>query len=187
MRRNLPLILVVLAAVGAVFAFYEMKDHRNPDVPYVTTPPDVVDAMVELADVKKDDLVYDLGCGDGRIVIGAAKQRGCRGVGFDIDPELVALARTNAEAAGVPELVKFRHKDIFDLDLSDATVVMMYLLPTVNERLIPQFEKMKPGARIVSHYFSMPGMKPTKVIQVTSKEDNLERPVYLWVTPLERK
>ena len=187
MRRNLPLILVGLAAVGAVVAFYEMKDHRTPDVSFVTTPPDVVEAMVELADVTKDDVVYDLGCGDGRMVIAAARKHGCRGLGVDIDPERVAEARANAEAAGVQGLVKFRHQDIYDLDLGEASVVMMFLLSTVNERLVPQFERMKPGSRIVSHQFSIRGVKPRKVIQVRSKEDNMEHPVYLWVTPLERE
>jgi SAM-dependent methyltransferase len=181
------LILVALACVGAVVAFYEMKDYRAPDVPYVPTPPDVVEAMLELAEVREDDVVYDLGCGDGRMVIAAARKHGCRGLGVDIDPRRVAESRANAEVAGVQELVEFRHQDIFDLDLSDASVVMMYLMTDVNRRLVPQFERMDPGSRIVSHQFSIPGVKPRKVIRVPSKEDTLEHPVYLWVTPLERE
>lgn len=186
MRRNLPLILVALALVGVVIAFYEMKDYRPPDVPFVTTPPDIIEAMLDLAEVRNSDLVYDLGCGDGRLVIAAARKHGCRGLGVDLDPKLVEESRANAEKAGVQSLLKFRHKDIFDLDLSDATVVMMFLKPDVNQRLIPQFEQMKPGSRIVSHQFSMPGVKPKKVIRVISKEDNIEHSIYLWVTPLER-
>jgi SAM-dependent methyltransferase len=187
LRRNLPLILVVLAFIGVVVAFYEMKDHRPPDVPFVTTPTDVVEAMLVLADVNHDDIVYDLGCGDGRMVITAARKHGCRGLGVDIDPARVSESRANAEAAGVQGLVKFRHKDIFDLDLSEATVVMMFLQMDINQKLEPQFAQMKPGSRIVSHQFRIPGVKPRKVIQVRSKEDMMEHPVYLFVTPLERE
>jgi SAM-dependent methyltransferase len=170
-RRNLPVILIALTFVGVVIAFFELKDHRSPDVPFVTTPADVVDAILELAEMKKDDVVYDLGCGDGRLVIAAARQHGCRGLGVDIDPELVEQSRANAKLVGVQELVRFRHKDIFELDLSDASVVLMYLMPTVNQRLVPQFKQMKPGSRIVSHMFSIPGMKPKKVIRIQSNED----------------
>ena len=187
MRRNLPLILAGFAVGGVVIAFYEMKDHRAPDVPFVTTPPDVVEAMLELADVRNEDVVYDLGCGDGRMVIAAARRHGCRGLGVDIDPQRVAESRANARAAGVQDLVTFRHKDIFDLDLSDASVVLMFLTPDVNRRLVSQLERMKPGSRIVSHQFSIPGVKPRQVIRVPSKDDRLDHPVYLWVTPLERE
>ena len=125
-------------------------------VPYVPTTPAIVDAMLKLANVSKTDVVYDLGCGDGRIVIAAAKQFGARGVGVDIDPDLIAQARANAKAAGVEHLVTFRVEDFFVTDVKNATVVTLYLLPSVNRRLIPKLRgDLKPGARVVSNSFDM--------------------------------
>jgi cyclopropane fatty-acyl-phospholipid synthase-like methyltransferase len=125
-------------------------------VPYVPTTPAIVDAMLKVAGVTKRDVVYDLGCGDGRIVIAAAKQYGARGVGVDIDPVRVAEARANAKAAGVETLVTFRVEDLFQADLKDATVVTLYLLPSVNKRLMPKLRReLKKGARVVSNSFDM--------------------------------
>jgi precorrin-6B methylase 2 len=186
-RRNLPLVLVGLAVVGTVIAYYEMKSHRTPDVPFVTTPTEVVDAMLELAEVKKDDLVYDLGCGDGRIVIAAAQKHGCRAIGFDIDPARVSESRANVDAAGVAHLVTIRRADIFDLDLSEANVVTMFLTRAVNAQLLPQLERLRPGTRIVSHMFSIPGIKPKKVMNVFAAVDQMEHRVYLWTVPLEKE
>lgn len=164
------------------------KTPREPDVIFLPTPPRVVDKMLELAEVKKDDLLYDLGCGDGRIVVAAAKEYGCRCVGFDIAEERVRESLANVEMNGVADLVRIEQKDIFTLDLSEATVVTLYLLPRLNVRLIPQLEKLKPGSRIVSHDFDMKGVKPDKVVTVQGeREDYHDHTVYLWVTPLKKE
>jgi cyclopropane fatty-acyl-phospholipid synthase-like methyltransferase len=133
-------------------------------VPYVPTSPAIVDAMLTLAGVSKRDVIYDLGCGDGRIVIAAAKQYGAHGVGVDIDPARIAEARANAKAAGVEALVTFRVEDLFATDIKDATVVALYLLPSVNKRLMPRLRsELKPGARVVSNSFDMGSDWPADV------------------------
>lgn len=129
---------------------------RPLDVPYVPTPIAVVDAMLDLAKVGKSDVVYDLGCGDGRIVVRAATRFGCRGVGVDLNPERVKEAKENANRANVSQLTRFEVGDVFDFDFSPATVVTMYLLPSVNLKLRPRLQKeLKPGSRLVSHDFHM--------------------------------
>jgi len=129
---------------------------RPPDVFYLPTPQPVVDGMLQLAKVTDKDVVYDLGCGDGRIPITAAQKYGARGVGIDIDPQRIKEANENAKAAGVTGKVQFLNQDLFESDFSDATVVTLYLLPGLNEKLAPQLKKqLKPGARIVSHAFLM--------------------------------
>ena len=163
----------------------ELKVIRTPDVIYVPTPQVVVDKMLELAQVKKDDLVYDLGCGDGRIVVTAAKKFGCVAKGFDIDPQRVRESRENVRKNNVGDLVTIEQKDIFTLDLSDVDVVTLYLLPSLNVKLIPQLQKMKPGSRIVSHDFNMKGVQPDKVITVKTENQYYEKTVYLWTTPLK--
>jgi ribosomal protein L11 methylase PrmA len=160
-------------------------ESRSADVVYVPTPHDVVAKMLELAGVKKSDLVYDLGCGDGRIVVTAAKKFGCKAKGFDIDPVRVAESEKNVKKNKVGELVKIEKADVFQLDLSPANVVTLYLLPTLNVRLIPQLKKLKPGSRIVSHDFDMAGVTPDKTVTMTSKEDNVEHTIYLWTVPLK--
>jgi SAM-dependent methyltransferase len=148
---------------------------RQPDVVFVPTPPDVVDAMLKLAKVTSGDVVYDLGSGDGRIVIAAAKTYGARGVGIDIDPERTREATANAKAANVADRVTFRTEDLFTADLTPATVVMLYLSPSVNARLAPRLMKeLKPGTRIVSHAFDLASWKPQQRIVVS------ERPIFLW-------
>jgi SAM-dependent methyltransferase len=164
----------------------EPKPAKRPDVVFVPTPHEVVDKMLELAAVKKGDVVYDLGCGDGRIVIAAAKKFGAKGVGYDIDPTRIRESRANVKAAGVEDLVSIKQQDIFSLDLSGADVITLFLLPRLNVKLIPQLEKLKPGSRIVSHAFDMQGVKPKQVVHVRCK-DGVERVVYLWVTPLEKE
>jgi uncharacterized protein (TIGR03000 family) len=159
----------------------------TPDVIYVPTPQDVVDKMLKMAGVKKDDLVYDLGCGDGRIVVTAAKKYGCKAVGFDIDPDRVKEARENVRKNGVGDLVTIKQEDIFKQDLSKANVVTLYLLPELNVRLIPQLEKLKAGSRIVSHDFPTKGVKPKQTFTMESAEDGREHTIYLWVTPLEKE
>ncbi|MDH4238708.1 MAG: 50S ribosomal protein L11 methyltransferase [Phycisphaerae bacterium] len=164
----------------------EFKEIREPDVIFVPTPQDVVDKMLELAEVKKEDLVYDLGCGDGRIVVTAAKRFGCKAKGYDIDPNRVRESLKNVARNNVGHLVTIEQKDIFTLDLSKANVITLYLLPELNVRLIPQLEKLKPGSRIVSHDFSMEGVKPDKVVTITSDRDTYEHTVYLWTVPLKK-
>jgi SAM-dependent methyltransferase len=164
----------------------ESKPARKPDVFFLPTPHDVVAKMLETAKLTKNDVLYDLGCGDGRIVVAAAKKYGCKCIGYDIDPKRVAEARANAAEAKVGHLVKIEEKDIFELDLSKASVVTLYLLPALNVRLIPQLEKLKPGSRIVSHDFPMGDMHPEQEIKMTSDHDNWEHTVYFWITPLKK-
>jgi hypothetical protein len=159
----------------------ELKELRAPDVIFVPTPPAVVDKMLELAQVKKSDLVYDLGCGDGRIVISAAEKFGCRGVGYDIDPQRIKESRANVAQSKAGDLVRIEQKDIFTLDLSDANVITLYLLPRLNVQLIPQLEKLRPGSRIVSHDFDMKGVKPDQVVTLEGHQ------IYLWTTPLKKE
>ena len=163
------------------------KAFRKPDVIYVATPQEVVDKMLELAEVKKDDLVYDLGCGDGRILVTAAKKYGCRGVGYDINPKRVKESLENVEKNNVGNLVRIEQEDIFTLDLSEANVITLYLLPSLNVKLIPQLEKLKPGSRIVSHDFDMRGVTPDKVVKINSDNEYAEHTVYLWTTPLKKE
>ena len=157
-------------------------EQREPDVPYVPTPQEVVNRMLELAKVKKGDVLYDLGCGDGRIVITAAQKYGARGVGIDINPERIREARENAKKAGVTDLVEFRQQDLFKTNFTEASVVTLYLLPDVNVKLRPQLLKqLKPGTRIVSHDFDMGEWKPEKVVSVQGP--TREHTLYYWVVP----
>ncbi len=160
--------------------------NRKPDVVYVPTPMAVVDKMLELAQVKQGDIVYDLGCGDGRIVVTAAKRFGCKAYGYDIDPQRVAESLDNVAKEGVGHLVTIEQKDIFTLDLSKADVVTLYLLPSLNVKLIPQLDKLRPGSRIVSHDFDMRGVKPDQVVQVTGDGTYISHTVYLWTCPLNK-
>lgn len=162
----------------------QTNEYREPDVIFVPTPQDVVDKMLELAQVTKDDLVYDLGCGDGRIVVTAAKRYGCKAVGYDIDPERVKESLQNVQKNNVGHLVTIEQKDIFTLDLSEANIITLYLLPSLNVKLFPQLENLKPGSRIVSHEFRMRGIKPDKIIKLHSNYDQEEHKIYLWTTPL---
>lgn len=148
------------------------------DVPYVPTRQVVVDAMLDLAKVKKNDVLYDLGCGDGRIVITAAKKHGATGTGVDIDPERISEAKLNAKEAGVTDKVKFVEGNLFEMDLSKASVVTLYLLPSVNLKLRPQLlEQLKPGTRVVSHAFDMDDWEPEQTINVDGAT------IYLWTIP----
>lgn len=150
------------------------------DVPYVPTPEPVVAEMLRLANVAEDDVIYDLGSGDGRIVITAARNYGARGVGIDIDPTLVEAANDNARQAGVADRAQFVQQDLFETDISEASVVTLYLLPEVNLRLRPKLlEELQPGTRIVSHAFDMGDWEPEQVVQVDG------RTIYYWVVPEE--
>jgi SAM-dependent methyltransferase len=167
--------LAVAAALGIAVAAHAQPGSRNPDVGFVPTPDDVVAGMLRLADVKRDDVVYDLGSGDGRIVIAAARRYGARGVGIEIDPERVAEASRRARAAKVADRVRFLNQDLFESDLSEATVVTLYLLPRLNLKLRPKLlAELKPGTRIVSHGFDMGDWKPDEIVKVGTT------PIYLW-------
>jgi cyclopropane fatty-acyl-phospholipid synthase-like methyltransferase len=180
MMRSLQLAAALLVIVCAAAQTASRPKH-GPDVPYVRSSNAVVDGMLKLAGVKKSDIVYDLGCGDGRIVIAAARDYGARGVGVDINPELIQEARQAARNAHVEALVKFEENDLFDADIHNATVVALYLLPNVNLRLRPKLLKeLKPGARVVSHSWNMGDWKPDKQETVDG------RTIYLWTIP-ERK
>jgi SAM-dependent methyltransferase len=151
---------------------------RTPDVIYVPTPQEVVDEMLKLAKVTKSDVVYDLGSGDGRIPVTAAKAYGARAIGIDIDPQRIKEANANAEAAGVTDKVKFLNQDLFTTDISEATVVTLYLLPSLNLKLKPKlFKELKPGTRIVSHSFDMGDWKPEEERDVNGRK------IYFWTIP----
>ncbi|MBW4603034.1 MAG: class I SAM-dependent methyltransferase [Calothrix sp. FI2-JRJ7] len=153
---------------------------RTPDVVYVPTPPEVVDKMLSMAKVGKDDILFDLGSGDGRIPITAAKRFGTIGTGIDIDPERIKEANANAKKEGVSDKVTFLQQDLFKSDFSKATVVTLYLLPELNVKLRPQlFKQLKPGTRIVSHAFDMGDWKPEQTANVNG------RTVYYWTIPKE--
>jgi SAM-dependent methyltransferase len=153
------------------------------DVPYVPTPQDVVDRMLAVAKVGKNDVVYDLGCGDGRIVVTAARQFGARGVGIDINPERIAEARANAKKAGVSQRVDLRVANLFDTDLSPASVVTLYLLPNINVKLRPQlWKQLRVGSRVVSHAFDMGAdWPPEQTVDVSG------RTIYLWTITAAQK
>jgi len=187
------LMLTSTSAIRAQEAADEAKDQnkrpRTPDVVFVPTPQEVVEKMLELANVTKDDLVYDLGCGDGRIVVTAAKKYGCRAVGFDVDPKRIKESKENVAKNKVEKLVKIEQQDVFKLDLSKANVITLYLLPSLNVKLIPQLEKLKPGSRIVSHAFDMRGVVPDQVVRLKLNDGESKRnyTIYLWTAPLKKK
>lgn len=183
-------IALVTSAIAGWAMAQQVKDAparnklREPDAPYVPTPHEVVKAMLDLAQVKSGDVVYDLGCGDGRIVIAAAK-RGAKATGWDIDPERVKEAKVNVKENKVEANAEIILGDIFTLDLSGADVIAIFLWPKVNVKLIPQLQKLKPGSRIVSHAFDMEGVvKPDRIEWITCP-DNIRRRVYLWTAPLK--
>jgi cyclopropane fatty-acyl-phospholipid synthase-like methyltransferase len=179
--RTLSLCTILFAAAAAPSAAQTTATQpqlRTPDVIFVPTPQEVVDAMLEVAKVTKSDVVYDLGSGDGRIPVTAAKKYGATAVGIDIDPQRIKEANANAQAAGVTDKVKFLNQDLFTTDISQATVVTLYLLPSLNVKLMPKLKaELKPGTRIVSHAFDMGDWKPEQTLNVNG------RTVYYWTIP----
>ena len=159
---------------------------KKPDCVYVPTPHDVTAKMLEMAHVKKTDVVYDPGCGDGRLCVTAAKKYGCKAIGFEIEPSLVEQAKKNAKRRNVEHLVSIQKKDIFKLDYSQANVLTLYLLPDMLKRLLPSFEKMAPGSRIVAHNYELPGILPDEQTEILSKEDNDKHTLYAYKLPLRR-
>ena len=173
MTMMIPVLLALLAG--------QAQETRRLDVHYVPTPQVVVDAMLTMAAVTDKDVVYDLGCGDGRIPITAAQKYGARGVGIDLDPQRITEANENAKAANVTGKVTFLNQDLFTSDFREATVVTLYLLPALNERLMPKLQaELKPGTRIVSHQFDMGTWKPERRVELNG------RTIYLWTVPARK-
>ena len=207
LRRRLLLTLLIgglvagvgvwTAAVGYRSWIEGQFDSRPPkrtplNAPYIPSPQDVVDKMLEAAELDEHDVVFDLGCGDGRIVITAAKRYGCRGVGFEYDPKIAELARANVEKAGVADLVSIEQRDIFTIEpaeLNQASAITLYLLPWMNEKLMPQLERLEPGKVILSHDWDLPGIEPDRIERLDSQFDNsrVEHRIYAWKTPLKSK
>ena len=183
MQTRRDFMLLAGSLLAAPLARAQEAGAKALDVPYVPTPPEVVERMLDMGRVGKTDVLYDLGCGDGRIVIAAAKDRGARGVGIDIDPERIADARSNANAAGVTDRVQFRQGDLFKSNFSEATVVTLYLLPQINQRLRPQlWRQLKVGTRVVSHEFDMgEAWKPDRTEMVGARR------VLMWTIRPEHK
>lgn len=175
-RRHVLRLCAAAVSAALMPSAWARKDAPKLDVPYVPTPQEVVDRMLEIAKVGKNDLVYDLGCGDGRMVVTAAKRYGARGVGIDIDPARIAEARANAARAKVAERVRFSLGDLFKTDLSEATVVTLYLLNSINRELRPQlWRQLKVGTRVVSHAFDMGDEWPPEKTEVVSGST-----IYYW-------
>lgn len=208
MKRNRVLLLMVMSFValcvtgsllspasgrqgasGAPAVLFQPTPHggsKAPDVVFVPTPHAVVDIMLRLADIGEGDVVYDLGSGDGRIVIAAAEKYGVKCVGVEIDPAMVHSSRQAVRSRNLEHLVTIVEADIFKLDFSDATVVTLYLGPELNVRLIPQLEKLNPGSRIVSHDFDIKGVLPD-VEALVYRGDGFHSTVYLWTAPLKKR
>ena len=173
LQRSIASFILIFGFTGSALA---------RDVPYVPTTEAVVEKMLEMAKVGPNDIVYDLGSGDGRIVITAAKKYGARGLGVDIDPERVKEAKENAQAAKVTDKVQFKEGNLFDVDLSPATVVTLYLLPDVNLKLRPKLlSELKPGTRVVSHNYHMGDWKPEQTVQLEGHT------VYFWTIPEKKQ
>ncbi len=169
-------MLLALLAVNIAFLAAQQKPLREPDVVFVPTPQEVVDQMLKLANVHAGDVLYDLGCGDGRTVITAAKL-GARATGIDINPVRIKESEENAAKQGMTGKVTFRLADLFESDFHDATVITLYLLPSLNVKLRPQLWKLKPGTRIVSHDFDMGDWKPEKTVELDGHT------IYMWTVP----
>ena len=181
MGRNVARLLIVLALapIGRQVSW------AQDSIPFVPSPMHVVHKMIEVAEIKKGDILYDMGSGDGRIVIEAAKKFGIRGVGIDLNPELVAKAKENALSEGVSHLVEFRAQDGLTVDISEATVVTLYMFKWFNNALRPKLQKLKPGSRVVAHDFDIDDWKPTRVEYLAPPSDGTadyadSRTLYIW-------
>ncbi len=180
--RTFVLSFAIIAALTAPSSAQQAAPTplRSPDVIFVPTPQEVVDAMLKLAKVSASDIIYDLGSGDGRTPITAAKTYGARGVGIDIDPQRIKEAMENLKIAGVADKVRFLNQDLFTTNISEATVVTLYLLPSLNLKVLPKLNaELKPGTRIVSHAFDMGEIKPQQTQNVNG------RTIYLWTVPIK--
>ena len=176
--------LRALETLGPLPVPWATRTGPKPDIGFVPTPQPMVEAMLAAAEVKPGEMVYDLGCGDGRMVITAARKFYARGMGFDLDVELIQAARAAAAAAGVRHTVSFRCANIFSVDLSPADVVTLYLLREMNARLVPQLKQLKPGARVVSYEFDIPGLPPPARTGLTEYIPGVQGRVLVWDAPL---
>lgn len=185
MGKAIKTILIVTGCFFLLASFASLNrlqaQEFHLDVPFVPTPYEVIEDMLRFAELKKGDILYDLGCGDGRIVIEAARRAGVRAVGIDIDPQRIKESRENARMAGVDHLVEFRRADIFQSDFSEATLITMYLLPDVNLRLRPALLSLKPGTRIISHQFDLDEWQADRMTYVPV--DLYVHTVFLWIVP----
>ena len=182
--RTLVLVFAIIAAMAVPSAAQQAAPAplRSPDVIFVPTPQEVVDAMLKMAKVGPNDVIYDLGSGDGRIPITAARTYKARGVGIDIDPQRIREATENLKTSGMGDRVRFLNQDLFTTDISEATVVTLYLLPSLNLKVLPKLNKeLKPGTRIVSHAFDMGDIKPEQTANVNG------RTIYMWTVPIQNK
>jgi len=180
------LLILIVTPLIAEENTEEPKWIQTPDVVYVGTPYDVVSEMLHMAQVNKNDLIVDLGCGDARILVLSAQKYGSRGIGYEIDPDMIRASRRNVEKNNVAELVQIIQADIFTVDISKADVLPIYLLPEMNLRLLPQLETLKPGSRLVFHNYDLEGFVPDIKVEVVSNEDNSIHTLYLYTTPLKR-
>ncbi len=180
------LLSVFLLAISRP-ALQQTNKRHKPDAVYVGTPYDVISILLQMARVQKDDVLYDLGCGDGRVLVLAAQKYGCRGRGYEIDPERVNASIENVIRNRVEKLVEIVQADIFTLDLSEATVVHLYLLPEMNIKLLPQLDKMKPGTRVICHNYNLQGIIADKTLTYLSYEDSSTHIMALYTIPLVRK
>ena len=183
-RTPVLLFALIVAAAAAPSAAQQAAPAplRSPDVIFVPTPQEVVDAMLKMAKVGPNDVIYDLGSGDGRIPITAARTYKARGVGIDIDPQRIREATENLKAAGVGDRVRFLNQYLFTTDISEASVVTLYLLPSLNLKVLPKLNKeLKPGTRVVSHAFDMGEIKPEQTQNVNG------RTIYMWTVPIGNK
>jgi SAM-dependent methyltransferase len=191
MQRTLVVAVLMLTFAGQAeysgAARPRAEQSHTPDVVYVGTPYDIASAMLKMARIRKRDRIYDLGCGDGRMVILAAQKYGCRGTGFEIDPERVAAARANVTRSRVTGLVNIVEADLFTTDLSGADVFSLYLLPEINQKLIPKFSKLKPGSRLVFHDYGLEGYEPDESFRMISNEDNAGHNLFLYTIPLKKQ
>lgn len=190
-----PNLLVVATALMWILAVVGPRIQSVADEPtteaegtaiHVPTPMDVVDRMLKEVNVNESDLLYDLGCGDGRIVVAAAKTYGCRCVGYDINKRKVAQSKESIEKNGLEKLARAELQDIFTVDLSEASVITLYLLPELNEQLIPQFSQLKNGSRIVAHEFAIEGIQYDRQIKMKSQGNNVPRKIFVYTTPLKK-
>jgi predicted O-methyltransferase YrrM len=178
--RTFVLSLAIIGVLVAPPSAQTPAQLRSPDVIFVPTPQEVVDAMLKLAKVSASDVVYDLGSGDGRIPITAARTYGARGVGIDIDPQRIKEATENLKTSGMGDKVRFLNQDLFTTNISEATVVTLYLLPSLNLKVLPKLNsELKPGTRVVSHAFDMGDIKPQQTQNVNG------RTIYLWTVPIK--
>jgi predicted RNA methylase len=186
LSKQVILIASLFLSIALPLKGEESTFMRIPDVVYVGTPYDLVSEMLRLAKVKKDDLVVDLGCGDARMLVLAAQKYGSRGIGYEIDPDMVRVSRNNVEKNNVGHLVKIIQADIFTVDISEADVIPGYLLPEMNLKLLPQIETLKPGSRLVFHNYDVEGIIPDRTLEFISNEDNSSHTLYLYTIPLKR-